>query len=339
MSFSKYAGRLLLLAICASFMSGCIINIPLGEGMRAEKMEMEVLIPSQSAWETDKVLLIPIDGEISLAAPSSSMFPEASTVLYVMDVLKKAEQDHSIKAILLRVNSPGGSVTASDLLYHELSTFKKRTGVKVEALLMGLAASGGYYAAMSADHITALPTCVTGSIGVIGFFPTVDQLSKKIGFDMRVVKSGPYKDMGSLWRDFSPEERKIFQDMIDTFYEQFLSVVEAGRPNLDRERIRELGNGEIYTAADALKKGLIDRIGYVNDAFAHAMAISRLDDASLVVYKYPGDYKGNYYAVQETQEKQKSPNPEAASQVNLLNVDLGSRHHNIAEPFHYLWVP
>jgi protease-4 len=338
MSLRRFSVQLLSLSFLLSALVGCSISIPLYSGTRAETMELETLIPAKSSWTRDKVLLLSIDGEISAGEGSGGMLDDPSTLVYVMDVLRRAELNPSIKSVLLRINSPGGGVTASDLLYHELMEYKKRGGAKIEAIFMGLAASGGYYAAMAADHITALPTGVTGSIGVIAFFPSVEGLTRKVGVDVRVIKSGPRKDIGSLFRDMQPEERAILQGVVDQLQRRFLGVVEAGRPKLSPEKIRELADGRVFTAQEALENGLVDQVGYLSDAFGSAMRLANLTDASLVVYKYPGDYKGNYYAIQDTKEKSPLPAPNAAAQVNLLNVDLG-RARRVVEPFHFLWLP
>jgi protease-4 len=296
-------------------------------------MTLETLIEPERFWTTDKVLLVGIDGVLSSAPDEGGLFAKPSTLVQLKDVLKKAEEKESIRALLVRVNSPGGSVTASDLAYRELQRFKEKTGKKIVVIFMGVGASGGYYAAMAADAVFAHPTSVTGSIGVIAMFPELSELGRKIGFDMRVIKSGPLKDIGSMWRGFDEGEREVLQETIDSMYARFLDVVRRGRPNLDAETIRKLADGRVFEAAKAKEVGLIDEVGYIDDAFAAAKELANVADASLVTYRPPFDYRGHYYA---------SPppsSPVASPQVNLLNVDLDGVLPPNEGPFYYLWMP
>jgi protease IV len=326
-----------------SLLTGCL-SLSLTAPRRSERMALETLIPAKKIWTTKKVLLVSVDGVIG-DEPGDDFFSKPSTVVRVMDELKNAEKDPSIRTILLRVNSPGGPVTASDVLYREITRFKERTGKKVVAVFMDVAASGGYYAAMSADHIVAHPTTVTGSIGVIAVLPSLQGLIQKIGVEVQVVKSGDLKDMGSLWRAMNGKERRVLQNLIDTMYERFLTVVKEGRPNLDAEAIRKLADGRIYTAQEALDNGLIDEIGYVEDAFESAKAIAGISDASLVGYTYPASYRGNYYAStalgvpSDRSASAASSRSSGPSQFNLLNLDLNSPFSGARAPLYYLWMP
>ncbi len=330
---------LLVLTLC----NGCVVNLNMG-GYLSDRQDMvlETLEKPEGLFVQNKVLLIALDGIISagpLASKGNFGGQHVSMLVKLKDMLDLAEKNHAIKSVVIKINSPGGGVTASDLIYHEIIAFKKRTGIPVVVICMDVAASGGYYVAMAADHVMMHPTTVTGSIGVIAVFPKAKGLTDKIGLEMRVIKSGNMKDIGSLWRDFQPEERQVFQHLIDTMYEHFLDVVQAGRPKMKREAIRELADGRIYTAQQALDNGLADEIGYVEDAFTAAKRIAGLDDASLVAYKSRYGYRGHYYAkAPGGMPQQSSAN---TTQFNLLNLDLNSGQNNWKNggPFHYLWMP
>jgi protease IV len=166
----------------------------------------------------DKVLMIPIDGMITHQSESDLFRSTPSMVQEIVAHLKKAEQDDHITAILLKIDSPGGSTTASDLLYHEILAFKQRTHKPVIAVLMNVAASGGYYIALPADTIIAHPTTITGSVGVLFMRPSLLGLSEKIGIGTEVNKSGVNKDMGSPFREPTEEENVIFQRVQDRAY-------------------------------------------------------------------------------------------------------------------------
>ena len=332
---AKRAFHAVVILLTALLLAGCL-SLPMAR--RSEHMVLETLIPSKSVWTAKKVLLVSVDGAID-DNPEGGLFSEPGTVVKVKDALKHAEKDPSIYAILLRVNSPGGTVTASDILYTELKRFKERTGKKIVAVFLDVAASGGYYTAMCADRIVAHPTTVTGSIGVIATLPSLQGLSEKIGVEVRVIKSGNLKDMGSLWRGMSSQERELFQGLINGMYERFLTVVQEGRPKLDAQTIRNLADGRVYTAQQALEKGLVDQIGYIEDAFESAKSVAGIGDASLVTYTYPFGYRGNYYASAGMGSMRSEFPAPAPTQINLLNLDLKTALSGFRAPLYYLWVP
>jgi len=193
---------------------------------------------------------------------------------------------------VLRINTPGGTVTASDIIYREIMLFREETKVPVVAALMDVAASGGYYIALAADRIVAHPTTVTGSIGTIMVTANVEGLLGKIGVATNTFKSAEHKDMGSPFRMLTPEERAIFQSVIDELQRQFVAKV-VERRRLTESAARGLADGRIYTAPQALGKGLVDALGYMPDALAAARRAIGVDEAKVIVYKraarIPGD--------------------------------------------------
>jgi protease-4 len=314
-----------LITILSLFiLSGCIYYINLWPSI--EPLEEKQVGGSG----TDKIVLLDLSGIITDQEEAGALLTEPSLVARLKEELEKASRDPEVKAVVLRINSPGGTVTASDLLYHEIENFKKETGKKVIASIMDLGASGGYYVAVSADKIVAHPTTVTGSIGVIMLNVNVQGLLEKIGVVGTAIKSGDKKDMGSPLRPMTAEEQKLFQDVINQMYDRFLSVVAAGRKNLSRDKIRAVADGRIYTAQQALDLGLVDQIGYLDDAVALARQEAGVGEARVVTYYRPGAYKNNIYSKVAGGE---------GNTVNLVNFDLRSLVPAGVPQFMYLWVP
>jgi len=202
--------------------------------------------------------------------------------------LKYAREDEDVKAVIIALNTPGGTISGSDVLHHEILRFKEeRPGVPVIAFLEDVAASGGYYVAVAADEITALPTCVTGSIGVVIHYTNFEELYKFLKLTDVTIKSGAKKDMGSPTRPLEDEERAIFQAMIDEMYERFLDVIKTGR-GMELETLKPLADGRIYTAVQALDHNLIDNIGYREDVIKRAKDLAGLNEASVIQYPVGG---------------------------------------------------
>ena len=189
-------------------------------------------------------------------------------------------------------------MTASDILYHELSTFKSRRKIPVVASILDVGASGGYYVALAADRIVAHPTTVTGSIGVLMLRINSAGLLEKIGVSASYITSGRLKDMGSPFRTMSDEERALFQALIDQFYGRFVALVAKER-RLDEARVRSFADGRVYTAAEAERLGLVDRIGYLDYAIALAKQAAGLTEARIVAYHRPRQYRATIYSTAE----------------------------------------
>lgn len=269
----------------------------------------------------DKILLLDLSGFIS-SQEIDPMFggrKQPGPLAQVREALDRARADSHVKALVLRINSPGGDVTASDVLYHEIRKFKQETGVKVQAHIMEMGTSGAYYAALAADRITAQPTSVTGSIGVIMLRIDATGLMQKIGLQAVEIASGDRKAMGSPFHSLSPEEKALFQDLIDSLQDRFVNTVVEGR-RLAPETVRKLADGRVYTSQQAQAAGLIDGIGYLDEAIDQAKKLANLERASVVAYFRPGEYRANIYS------------------VNLINIDMAA----LAGPgvhFLYAWWP
>jgi protease-4 len=275
-----------------------------------------------------KVLIIPVRGVISDVPREGFVSTRPSLLQEVVSQLRLAEKDKDVKAVLLKIDSPGGSVTASDILFNEIITFKKRTGAKVVVAMMGVAASGGYYISLPADFIMAHPTTLTGSVGVIFLRPRVTGLMDKIGVGVEVNKSGINKDMGSPYRPATAGEQEILQAMTDRLGVRFTDLVARYR-QLDPAVTAEIASARVYLAAKALELGLVDEIGYLDQAVARAKKLAGLpEDARVVVYRrteYPDD---NIYNTSSRY---------GGGDVSVISIDLPDSLNRFHTGFYYLW--
>jgi len=207
----------------------------------------------------DSISVISLDGEIGESSNPLYGSGNTITVKEVKDLLKQCESDPS-KAVIIEVNSPGGAVEPTQEIYDEIKQFKKKTNKKVYVWMRGTAASGGYYISCAADKIIAMPTTLTGSIGVIMELVNYQGLLEKIGVKEVVIKSGKFKDMGSSVRPMTEEEKKMFQNLINETYKQFFDTVQKAR-NIPADKLKEIAQGQVYTGIDAKKLGLVDATG------------------------------------------------------------------------------
>jgi protease-4 len=279
-----------------------------------------------------KVLIVDISGVLTYEEKRkrSSFKEEVNLVARVKEELNKATRDNEIKAVILRIHSPGGTVNASDLLHYEIEQFKKKRKVKVVACFVGLATSGGYYVATAADYIIAQPTVLTGSIGTIALKFNVRGLMEKVGVEEESVKSGDKKDIWSPFRPATREERKIFQEIIDEYQDKFLEVVRAGRKSMTGSDLATVSDGRVFSGWQALKLHLVDQLGYLNDAVAWARKGAGMERAQVVVYYRPGTYVDNIYSM--SQVKDAWGWAERMQRGGLL-------HQQAVPQFMYLWQP
>jgi protease-4 len=245
-----------------------------------------------------KILLLDLSGVISEVAESAGVLEpqEVGSAARVREALDRARRDDEIRALILRIDSPGGSVTASDLVYREIQRFRNERGVPVIAQLMGTAASGGYYVAQAADEIIAHPTTITGSIGVIYFGVNVAGLMEKLGIEDQTLTTGSFKDAGSPLRRMTAEERAQLRSILLDMQAEFERVVDAGRPKLDAAGVHALADGRIFSAPQALAAGLVDRIGDLETAIDSAKQRAGIGEARVVNYHRPQQYRSNVYS-------------------------------------------
>lgn len=316
----------LALASVLLLQTGCIRVNLFGSG-RGPLVETRV-----AGVRGPKILMIDIDGVIGQEETSSFLSSRESTVARVREQLDLARRDETVKALLLRVDTPGGSATASDVIYGELQRFKAERSLPVVAHFMGMATSGGYYIAMAADEIVAEPTSVTGSIGVLFTGMNLAGLMDKLGVEDQTITAGTLKDSGSPLRRMTNEERAVFQTVIDDLHERFRTVVAVGRPLLSKERIADLSDGRIYSAPQALENGLIDSIGSIEDTIDAIEQRLRVSDSVVVSYHRRGEWRSNLYT--------KAPSePSALPGLAGSVMDATGLARMMLPGFHYLWWP
>jgi protease-4 len=311
-----------LAVILILFLSSCTWNLDL---LGEKEIKEAVLIKSKAK---DKILIVDVSGILGTTLRYGLLEREGDILSQVYHRLQLAADDPYVRGIILRVDTPGGEVTASDILYNEIVKFRKKTTKPVVTLMMGLATSGGYYVASASDHIIAHPSTITGSIGVISIFPNLKELFSKIGVEVNVIKSGELKDSGSAFRDMTEEERALFQAIIDELYQKFLDVVLHGRDNaLSLDELKAIADGRIYTAQQALKLKLIDEIGYFDTALAKVKTLARVRDVKVITYTYYPKRKTNIYAKSLDAPKV------------FEGEDFKEVFKSLKSGFYYLWLP
>jgi protease IV len=239
-----------------------------------------VAASSSCTLAKNKVAVISLSGPIQYESSSFIFGGGAITPDAVRTELERAKNDDSVKAIVLQINSPGGSVAASQEIVELLKQVKKPIVVS-----MGdLAASGGYYISAGTDKIVALPGTLTGSIGVISEMPNLKGLFDKLGIDMQVFTAGKHKDMYGGFRELTTEEKAIEQDMTDQLYAQFVQVVAQGR-HMSEDKVRELATGQLYTGIQAKELGLVDELGGLQTAIDSAASLAGISKPEVEYYR------------------------------------------------------
>jgi protease-4 len=316
--------RLAFIALALMVFSFGCATINLGPSLG--KLE-EVTIEGEGPG---KILLVDVDGIINNQKNRtfSGNTLSLGMVEKVRSIIEKAEKDSEIKALLIKMNSPGGTVTASDIIYHLLKSYKEKNKVKIYVQVMDLAASGGYYIAMAGDQIIAHPTSLIGSIGVIALKVNLKDLMAKIGVDVEIVKSGDKKDFMSPFRSFTQEERDLFQNTIDRFHNRFVTTIVENRSKLNKSEVQTLADGRVYDAEQAKDFKLIDHIGYVTDTIQRVRSDMKNSNLKLITYHRSNDYQGNIYS-----QFQKP------TSFNLVNLDLGFNPNSLSPYFLYIWAP
>lgn len=233
------------------------------------------------------IAVIDIYGPISFSSPSQSFMPEGAEA--TLQEIRDISEDKHVKGILLRINSPGGTVGASQELHQALLDLKKKRKIPIVASIGDVGASGAYYTAIAADTIFANPGSLVGSIGVILGNINVSELADKYGIDYQVYKSGPYKDILSSWRTASPEEKVLLQTMIDNVYSQFATAVSRDR-KLPLSTVKELAKGQIYTGEQAQSLKLVDKLGGYNEAMAYLCKQAKISGNPTIISKSKGSW-------------------------------------------------
>src|SRR5687768_6876489 len=285
-----------------------------------------------SGDESQQIAVIPVNGIIE------------SDVAQKFDrFLTRAQHDRNVKAVVIEVDSPGGTVTASDDIHHRIGQYKKAMGaqgknVPIVVTMGSLAASGGYYVACAADHVVAQPTTMTGNIGVL--FPryNLSKLAQEWGVEEVTLEStgANFKNAGSMFKPEDPEEIAYFQNIIDQAFVQFKDVVRQGRTGkgtFNPSQLDAIANGKIYMANEALKLGLIDQVGYAEDAYAHAASAAGLTNHHVVRYQDPPSL------MDALMSKTNVSNVKTQASPVSVNIDWATVQEMTTPRMLYLWRP
>lgn len=283
---TAFFGCLTAALVFGIVLAGCGWSFFAAMGTAMMDVDSEVYEPGP------KVAHIDLDGIITSSMAVSWAGSSESMVDLLSESFKRAKEDEDVKAIVLRINSPGGEVTASDTLYHRLKQLSAEKPVVV--YMDSMAASGGYYIACGANEIIANQTTITGSIGVIISTINYSELFDKVGLDSPTFTSGEYKDTLSGSRVMRPDEQAMVQSMVDGMYERFLEVVMEGRPDIPEAELRaDIADGRIFNGKEAVENGLVDATGYIEDAYARARELGGLsEDAPVVPYNEDESFFG-----------------------------------------------
>jgi len=264
----------------------------------------------------------PARTKIAMISLQGVIYDQSASDIYRQ--LKVVRRDKHVKAVIVRVNSPGGTISASDQIYMEINKFRKEEKIPVVAFMQGVAASGGYYASVACDQIIAEPTTITGSIGVISWYLVVQELlENKLGIMPVTIKSGRKKDWPSSFRKPEPEEIQYMRDKVITpALERFIEVVAEGRKKLlTIEDIRKLADGGIFGAKEAKEEKLIDQVGYLDEAIDLAKSLAKIDKAQVVQYRKPFSF-ANFFSYRKP---------------NLLNLNRATLYELGTPQILYLW--
>jgi protease-4 len=330
-------------AVCLTLLSllvtGCgapsFLVTPVANANRLQEQQVK----SGKGWSPPKVAIIEVEGMLMNAESGGLLQATENPVAKFVQQMDRAAADEDVRAVVLRVNSPGGTVTGSDTMYEVVRRFRERTKKPVVTSTQEVSASGAYYVSLASDRIYAQPTSVVGSIGVIFSVLEFEGTLAKLGVTNNSVKSGTLKDMGSPLKSLDANERAVMQEMVDEYFARFVALVRERRPNLgepavsDVKEYRKDGyagvfSGRVFSGESAKRLGLIDEVGGLEEAIKAAKELAKVPNAAVVMYRRPYGYGGSIYA--------SSPAPQPRADVLRLQIP-GLRE--LPTGFYYLWEP
>ncbi|MDR1485928.1 MAG: signal peptide peptidase SppA [Planctomycetaceae bacterium] len=292
---------IVVLAVIGATMSSSIEELS-----QQEKPLTEKFVKGNSKSK-NKIAILTISGIISTEEDG-----------FIAKQIRQINNDYNVRAVVLRVNSPGGTVSGSDYYLYLMKKMKSARNLPIVVSMGAIAASGGYYVSMAGDEIYAEPTTTTGSIGVIIPLFNTASLCQKIGIESTPITSGHLKNMGSFTKKLTDEERKVWQNLVDDSFAQFKAVIREGRKNFadDPDLLDKLATGQVYNANEAEKNGLIDKIGYIDDAIDRAINLSGLSEFDVKVIKY----KPKSAFMETLLESKSAANPLGAETISDLST-------------------
>lgn len=315
------------LVAAGALLWGCTPKVDVNVGLDRPGPLREAEVFADPGAGSDKVAMIDVRGVLADARRPGLLGAGPNPVDQFIAALEKAKADPNVRAVVIRINSPGGTVTASDVMHEELRRFTRETKKPAVASIGEVGASGGYYLALGADRIVAQPTSITGSIGVI--IPTVNvhEGLASIGIHSRAITSGPNKAMGDPLGPRNETHYALLQEMVDDFYSRFKGLVVSRRPGVQASDLAPATDGRVVTGRRAAELGLVDAEGGVRESFEEAKRLAGVRLARLVKY---------------TESARPVRSAYAEGSVNLVNVDLASLLGPAGlEPgnAYYIWAP
>lgn len=333
----RFASLIALLAV--ALLAGCGAPSFLVTPVSSSHTLREEVVEEGKGFGAGKIAIIEVEGMLANVRTGGFLQAGENPLSLFTQALEKAEKDEDVKAIVLRVNSPGGTVTTSDTMYEEVRRFKEKTHKPVIAATQEVTASGAYYVCCAADKIVAHPTSIVGSIGVIfSNFDVTDGLGK-LGIQSRAVHTGTLKEMGSPFKHETELEKSVMSEMVNEYYVRFANVVKKNRPNVKEippappampsADYAGIFSGRVWSGTRAMELGLVDQTGLLSDAIELARHAANSPHAKAILYKRPYGYGGSIYA--------ESPAP--TPQANVLQLNLPGAQSILPTGFYYLWQP
>jgi protease-4 len=282
-----------LLMTTIAILGGCaFVTIDLMSLTRIPGMQERVIYKGTES----KVLVVEILGLITTTGVKQMFTSQEGTYERLDGILNTADKDPRIKAVILKIDSPGGSVTASDLVYRRIVDFKTNKKIPVVACITNMGASGAYMIALSADRIVALPTSMVGNVGVFIPFISFQGLMDMLGVRDETIASGKYKVAGSPKKDMTEEDKAIYKTIVDEMYADFMAKVKKNRPAMTDADIKIVGDGRVMAANTAVNYHAIDEVGYYENAVKSAEKLAGITNPTVVVYRRVGEKQGGFYS-------------------------------------------
>lgn len=291
------------------------------------------MVRKSSHWfVNNRIAIVNISGMLMDGSAGGLLGGGHNPVSDLKETLTRIEHDSRVKAVVLRMNTPGGTVTSSAMMYHEILAFRRKTHMPVIASMMDVCASGGYYVSCAASYQMAYPTTITGSIGVIVQLFNFHRTLRYLGVQAPVFVSGPNKDTASPFHAMTPENKRIIQGFVSQFYARFLKIVKKTHPAVNPMDWPELTDGRPVTGEDAFHDHLINGLGGLESAIKLAKKMAHIRHANVVIYKRYSQSSGSIYA------RSNMP-PPRSTQFNLMNLNLdGADMSALLHPnFFYMW--
>ena len=330
-----FASALLLVPL----LTGCGMPSFLVTPVGGSQTLKEEVVEEGKGFGGGKIAIIEVEGMLADVRSGGFLQASENPLSLFTQQLEMAEKDDDVKAVVLRINSPGGTVTTADTMYQMVKRFKAHTHKPVIAATQEVSASGAYYVSCAADKIIVHPTSIVGSIGVIfSNFDLTDGLGK-LGIQSRAVHTGTLKEMGSPFKHETELERSVMAEMVNEYYIRFTTVVKQNRPNIketpppppanEPATYAGIFSGRVWSGARAVELGLADETGLLSDAIEQARTAGKAPKARAILYKRPYGYTGSIYA--------HSPTPQP--QANVIQLNVPGAQSILPAGFYYLWQP